>query len=215
MDTSIYQYLRFSEEEIAKIEPIIDRSMSIIGRQNVDNSKWAINTLARSLTYGVKKYGIPATVSYFLSPRYSYDLVIRPLPGAILPSTGINSLFWTNTENRRNALYWSREFNGWRSWPREKPDKAMSLGRWVDLKDPHGQAKAWLAVTTRATSDDGSLLCCWAPMPEVMQFYVQQPKLPVAYLATCPKMTYDTSAKRFDISPELLGAILGVRGWAA
>jgi hypothetical protein len=186
------------------------RSMSIIGRQNVKNAQWAINALAWSLNYAVKKYGIPATVSHFLSPRYPFDLAIRPLPGAMFRSTGINSLFWTNTPNRHDALYWSREFSGWRLHPIGKPDKALSLAQWVDLQEPHGQAHAWAAVATTATSDDGSLLCRWAPLNAVMAFYACRPDLPLGYLLTCDATVYDETTRRFEIAPELLAKVLGV-----
>lgn len=215
MNTSLGSYFNFSKGKVIANGPSIDRPMSIIGRQNVENAKWAINALARSLNHAVKEYDIPATVSHFLSPRYPYDLAIRPLPGAIFRPVGVNSLFWTKTEARGDALFWSREFNGWRSWPREQPDKVMSLTRWVNLQDPYGQATAWLAITTKATSDEGNLLCRWAPMSHVAQIYARQASLPLAYLATCPSMVYDAKAKRFVTSPELLAEILGVKGVAS
>jgi hypothetical protein len=215
MITDITRYINFAGDKPVVKEPSIGLSMPIIGKQNAEHAKWAINAIARTLTSAVKEYNIPATVGHFLSPRYPYDLIIRPLPGAIFKPAGINSVFWTNTTSRKDALYWSREFNGWRSWPRKNPDKAMSLDRWIDLQRPYEQAQAWLAVTTRAISETGSLFCCWAPMSEVMQLHALLPKLPATYLATCPTMAYDTKTECFDISPELLGMILGVKGWAA
>lgn len=215
MITDITRYINFTGDKSVAKEPCIDLPMSIIGKQNAKHAKWAINVLARTLTSALKEYGIPATVGHFLSPRYPYDLIIRPLPGAIFKPIGINSVFWTNTTNRKDALYWSREFNGWRSWPRKNPDRAMSLDQWIDLQRPYEQAQAWLAVTTRAISETGSLFCCWAPMSEVMQLHAMQPKLPATYLATCPTMAYDTKTESFNISPELLEMILGVKGWAA
>jgi hypothetical protein len=189
--------------------------MSIIGKKNIENAKWAIKTLTRTLQYAVKAYGIPATVTHFLSARYPYDLAIRPLPGAIFKPTGINSLFWSNTKARYGALYWSREFNGWRAWPQTQADKALGLSRWVDLQDPYGQAHAWAAITTTATSPDGSLVCSWAAMGDVMQYYARAACLPLNYLMTCPAIPYNKDTKRFDMTPQLLGTVLGVRGWAA
>jgi hypothetical protein len=52
-------------------------------------------------------------------------------------------------------------------------------------------------------------------MSEVMQLHAMLPKLPATYLATCPTTAYDTETESFDISPELLEMILGVKGWAA
>jgi hypothetical protein len=217
MNTDIKSYLEFFRDKRADKGACINhddlgcrRSMSEIGRQNVKNSQWAINALSRSLNFAIREYGIPATVSHFLSPRYPYDLAIRPLPGAMFKPTGINSLFWTNTPNRHDALYWSREFSGWRLYPVGKPDKALGLARWVDSLDPYDQAHAWAAVTTRATSDEGGLLCRWAPFNVVMQFYARRPDLPLAYLLTCDSTIYDAQTKRFEIGPDLLAKILGI-----
>jgi len=214
MITDITRYINFTGDKPIVKEPCIGLPMSVIGKQNAEHAKWAINALARTLTLAIKEYSIPATVGRFLSPRYPYDLIIRPLPGAIFNPIGINSVFWTNTKSRNDALYWSREFNGSRSWPRKNPDRAMSLDRWINLQRPYGQAQAWLAVTTREISETSSLLCVWAPMSEVMQLHAMMPRLPATYLSTCPTMAYDTKTECFDISQELLGMILGVSGWA-
>jgi len=214
MITDITRYINFTGDKPVLEEPNIGLPMSIIGRQNAEHAKWAINVLARTLTSAIKEYCIPATVRRFLSPRYPYDLIVRPLTGATFKPVGINSVFWTNTKNRKNALYWSREFNGSRSWARRNPDRAMCLDRWMKHQHPYEQPQAWLAVTTRAMSETSSFLCCLAPMSEVMQLHALLPKLPAVYLATCPMMEYDAYNKCFDIDPELLGMILGVGGWA-
>jgi len=215
MNTDIRRYLKFTEEKSRKKKASIDRSMSIIGRQNIEHAQWAIDTLARTLANAIKEYGIPGTVSHTLNARNPFDLAIRPLPCAMFGSIGINSVYWTNTENRGDALFWSREFNGSRAWHTARPDKALDLSRWVDLQDPYGRSKAWVAVTTKAASTDGSLLCHWVPQRGIMQYHAMQPSLPLSYLASCEAIAYDAKTKRFDISPEMIAKILGVKGWAA
>jgi hypothetical protein len=190
--------------------------MPVQGRRNLENAKWAIEALGKSLRAAVKEYEIPATVTHFLNGRYPYDLVVRPfLPGASFGPTGINSIFWTNTEHRNDALYWSREFEGFRLHPRYRPDKALGLARWMAIEDPYREAQAWLAVVTRAISPDGSFVCSWAPMADVMGFYARQPSLPAAYLATCLQTPYDAKSKKFIITADAMAAILGVKGVAA
>jgi len=215
MSTSVLSYFKLARENRAKKVPNIDRPMSIIGRQNVEHAKWAIDTLARTLVHAFKQYDIPGTVSHFLNARNPFDLAIRPLPGAMFRPIGINSVYWTNTKHRSNALFWSREFNGSRAWHAARPDKVQDLGRWVDLQDPYGRSKAWVAVTTRAASVDGCLCCHWVPQRGIMQYHAMQPSLPLSYLASCEATAYDATTKRFDISPEMIAKILGVKGWAA
>jgi len=142
--------------------------------------------------------------------------VVRPfLPGASFGPTGINSLYWTCTENRSDALYWSREFEGFRLHPRYRPDKALSLARWMAIEDPYRDAQAWLAVVTRAISPDGEFVCSWAPMTEVMAYYARGPRLPASYLATCLQTPYDAKSKKFIINADAMATLLGVKGVAA
>ena len=211
MSTSVLTYFKLAKENRVKKVPNIDHSMSIIGRQNIEHAQWAIGTLVRTLTHAVKEYGIPGTVSHTLNARNPFDLVIRPLPGAMFSSIGVNSVYWTNTQSRSNALFRSREFNG----SRAQIDKVISLSRWADLQDPYRRAKAWVAVTTRAASVDGSLCCHWVPQEDIVRYYSRQPSLPLAYLASCEATAYDEKTKEFDVSPEMIAEILGVKGWAA
>lgn len=197
-------------------EPLTGQPMSVQGRRNVENAHWAIKAINRSLNAAVEEYKIPATVTHFLNGKYPYDLVVRPfLPGTRFGPAGINSMFWTNTKHRGDAIYWSREFEGFRLYPKYRPDKILGLARWMSIEDPYKDALAWLAVVSRAVSPNGDFSCSWIPMPELMNIYVRQAGLPAAYLATCMQSPYDQKTKRFIISSDAMARILGIKGVAA
>lgn len=139
-------------------EPLTGQPMSVQGRRNVENAHWAIKAINRSLNAAVEEYKIPATVTHFLNGKYPYDLVVRPfLPGTRFGPAGINSMFWTNTKHRGDAIYWSREFEGFRLYPKYRPDKILGLARWMSIEDPYKDALAWLAVVSRAVSPNWGL----------------------------------------------------------
>lgn len=218
MDTSHPTDKNLSRAKIKAAYPFnwVDRGrpMSEIGRMNNQNARWAIDVLARSLRHAIEEFEIPATVSHFLTARYPYDIAIRPVwPASKFGPIGINSIYWTNTPARSDAMYWSREFNGWRCRPFDRPDKALSLARWVDIAD--SPAHAWLAISTRSTSPDGALCCRWVPLATVMDWYIVGPSIPRVVLANCPGAPYDTRTKRFNLTADLLAQILGVKGWAS
>jgi hypothetical protein len=182
--------------------------MSYIGRLNVQNAKRNVNDLARSLEFAVARDKIPARIAIASNVRAVYDVMIWPSPGATFSKIPINAMFWTNTKSRNDAVYWSREMNGWRAWPRRGSDKFIGLARFADEVAPNNEGQSWLAVSTRATSADGSLLCRWVPQTELMSLYVSGPKLPADILANYPAAKWDNKKRRFDINPELLRLIL-------
>ena len=113
----------------------------------------------------------------------------------------------TNTPKRSNAIFFSREFSGFRAWPEQRDDKAFGLARFANKVE----GMSWIAIATRATSIDGDMLCRWVPQPDFMNFYNRGASLPSSALFQCPAAPYNVRDRRFEISSELLAAILGFR----
>ncbi len=212
MITSERSYIALSQEEVLPFkETPLSRPMSEIGRLNNANSKATIQAVVKGLRAAIERYKVPAVVSVSVSKRAPHDLAIWPRPGSLIRKTPIDCIHWTNTPKRSDALFFSREFNGWRAWPKQRPDNVLGLARFAD--EVGGQS--WVAIATRATSIDGNLLCRWIPQPDVMSFYVRGASIPADALFMYPAAPWDAKNRRFDIGPELLAQILGVKGVAA
>ncbi len=181
--------------------------MSEIGRMNNYNSKATMNSIVKGLNVAIERYKVPAIVAVTGSKRAPHDFVIWPLPGALIRKTPINCLHWTNTPKRSNAIFWSRELNGWRAYPQQRLDKVLGLARFADRVE----GQSWLAIATRATSLDGCMLCRWIPQPDVMNFYNRGASLPASALFQYHAAPYNSKERRFEISPELLATILGFK----
>lgn len=193
----------------------LKRPMPEIGRLNNANSKLVINGVIKGLRTAVKHYNVPAIVAVATSKRVPYDLTIWPKPGALFNPTPINTIHWTNTPKRSNAIFWSRELNGWRAWPKQQTDKALGLARFANEVATQKQGQSWLAIATRATSQDGRLLCRWLPQSDVMDFHTKGAGIPAEALYLYPAAAWDSKNKQFNISSELLAQILGVKGVAS
>lgn len=188
-------------------ERSLNRPMSEIGRMNNDNSKATIDSVVKGLLAAISRYKVPAVVAVAASKRSKHDLAIWPRPGALIRKTPIDCIHWTNTFKRSNALFFSREFNGWRAWPQYRADNLLGITKLAD--DIGGQA--WVAIATRATSADSSLLCRWIPQPDLMNYYVRGASIPAVALFGYPAAPWDAKNKRFDVSAELLATILGMK----
>ncbi len=186
-------------------ESCLNRPMSEIGRMNNENSKATINSVARGLRAAIKRFKVPAIVAVTSSKRAPHDLVIWPIPGALIRKTPINCLHWTNTPKRSNAIFWSRELNGSRAWPKQRVDKVLGLARFADRIE----GRAWLAIATRATSADGDMLCRWVPRDAFMSYRVKGASMPALAFFQYPAAPYNSKERRFEISAELLAQILG------
>jgi len=78
MNTCNGTYITLLPRKTVTREPCTGLPMPVQGRRNLENAKWAIEALGKSLRAAVKEYEIPATVTHFLNGRYPYDLVVRP-----------------------------------------------------------------------------------------------------------------------------------------
>lgn len=208
MDTSILSYIELTQNEGSPVkETPLNRPMSEIGRLNNANSKATIQAIVKGLRAAIERYKVPAVVAVAASKRAPHDLAIWPRPGALIRKTPVDCLHWTNTPKRSDALFFSREFNGWRAWPKQRADNVLGLARFADKVE----GKSWIAIATKATSIDDNLLCRWMPQPDVMNFYARGASIPADALFMYPAAPWDSKNKRFDISPELLSTILGIK----
>ena len=185
--------------------------MSEIGRLNNANGKFVINCVVKGLCAAIKRDNIPAVVIIAGPKRPPHDLAIWPRTGALIKKPPVNCLHWTNTPKRSNAIFWSRELNGSRAWPKRRVDKALGLARFAEKLD----GSSWLAVATRATSNGANLLCRWIPQHDVMSYYTSGACIPAEALFRYPSAPYNADERRFDIAPELLAEILGLKSGVA
>jgi hypothetical protein len=204
-DISFWEKGRIFQEQSLK------RPMSEIGRLNNANDKFVLNSIVKGLRAAIKRNRIPAVVTIAGSNRTPHDFAIWPTPGALIKKTPVNCLHWMNTPKRGNAIFWSRELNGSRAWPKKRIDKALGLARFAEKID----GSSWLAVATRATSNDDNLLCRWIPQHDVMSYYANGACIPAQALFLYPFAQYNATERRFDITPELLAKILGLENAVA
>ena len=90
-------------------------------------------------------------------------------------------------------------------------DKALGLARFADKVE----GQSWLAIATRATSIDGDMRCRWIPQTDVMNFYNRGASLPASALFQYPAASYNAKERLFEVGPELLATILGLKTGAA